>query len=237
MELLETGASKLGIHLCESQLNQFRQYYRVLEHWNSRVNLTSVTGWRDVQKKHFLDSLSVKIAVPEGILESGRFIDIGSGGGFPGMPLKIAFPLSRATLIDSTAKKTAFLIHLKKILKLSNIDVLTNRAESLAHDLELRETFDLVLARGVANMSTLAELTLPYCKTGGIVIAQKKIGVEEEIRQAQHAIETMGGILKEMREIFLDDLRDYRCLVVLKKISPTPVRFPRRPGMPAKRPI
>ena len=237
MELLKAGASTLGVHLSLAQLEQFRRYYQELDDWNSRVNLTAVTGWEEVQTTLFLESLTVSVAIPKDLLDSGRFVDVGSGGGFPGIPLKIAFPGLSVTLIDSTAKKTAFLVYLKEALELSDVDVRTGRAETLAHDPTLRETFDLALIRGVARMAALAELTLPFCRTGGIVIAQKKPGIQEEIRQAQLAIETMGGELKEVREVAVSELGDARGLVVLEKVSPTPERYPRRPGMPAKCPL
>ena len=237
LELLKAGAAALGVHLSLAQLEQFQRYYEELADWNTRVNLTSVSGLDNVQTTLFLDSLTVSVAIPEDLLESGRFVDVGSGGGFPGIPLKIAFPRSRATLIDSTGKKTAFLVYLKEVLGLSDVDVHTGRAETLAHDPILRETFDLVLIRGVAKMPVLAELTLPFCRTGGIVIAQKKVGIEEEIKQAERAIETMGGELKEVREVPVKELGGARGLVVLEKIGPTPERYPRRPGMPAKRPL
>ena len=237
MELLKAGASALGVHLSLAQVDQFRRYYQELADWNTRVNLTSMTGWEEVQTRHFLDSLTVSVAIPDGLLESCRFVDIGSGGGFPGMPLRIAFPDLSATLIESTAKKTAFLVHLNNVLGFSDVDVQTGRAETLAHDPELRETFDLVLTRALASTAVLAELTLPFCRKGGIVVAQKKLGIQEELTQAQRAIETVGGVLREVREVALKDLGDARGLVVLEKTGPTPERYPRRPGIPAKRPL
>ena len=237
MQILRAGAAELGVHLSLAQLQLFRRYYKEMVEWNSRVNLTSVTGWEEVQSRHFLDSLTVRLAIPKNFLEEGRFMDVGSGAGLPGMPLKIAFPGLRATLIDSTAKKTAFLVSLKDVLGLPDVDVRTGRAETLAHDSELRESFDLVVTRAVSGMAVLAELTLPFCRVGGVVVAQKKLGVEDEVGQASGAIETMGGVLKEVREVAVTQLGEARCLVVLEKVGPTPERYPRRPGMPEKRPL
>lgn len=237
LELLKAGATALGIRLSPTQTEQFHRYYEALCDWNTRVNLTSVTGWREVQATHFLDSLTVSLAVPRSSLASGRFVDVGSGAGFPGIPLKIAFPGLSATLIDSTAKKTAFLCNLKETLGLSDVDVHAGRAESLAHDPQLREAFDFALIRAVASMAVLAELTLPFCRVGGVVVAQKRLDIEDELGRAQRAIETMGGALKEVKEVGLRELEGRRALVVLEKVGPTPQLYPRRPGMPAKRPL
>ena len=237
MKLLAAGAAKLGIRLSPAQTEHFRRYYSHIVEWNRRVNLTSVTDWTEVRSRHFLDSLSVSLALPADMLQSGRFVDIGSGAGLPGVPLKIAFPGLRPTLIESTAKKTAFLSDLVDELDLSDLRVRTGRAEDLAQDPTLRESFDFAVARAVAGMSTLAELTLPFCRVGGLVIAQKKLSARDEIDQAQGAIEALGGRLSDVREVLVDGLEDARALVVLEKVRATPARFPRRPGIPAKRPL
>ena len=140
-------------------------------------------------------------------------------------------------MIDSTAKKTAFLLGLRDALGMHDIDIRTGRAETLAHDPELRESFDFVLARAVDSMAVLAELTLPFCRVGGMVVAQKGFGVEEEVRQASRAIETVGGRLKDLKEVVVTELSEARRLVVLEKVDSTPERYPRRPGMPKKRPL
>ena len=237
MEKLRAGATGLGIGLSDAQIEQFRRYYEVLTDWNSRINLTSVTGREEVQTTHFLDSLTVSLAIPRDLLKEGCFADVGSGGGFPGIPLKIAFPGLRATLIESTAKKTAYLRELCGRLGLSGVDVRTGRAETLAHDPELREQFDIVLARALAGMAVLTELTLPFCRMGGRVVAQKKLGIDEELSRAEGAITSMGGTFRELREVELRELGEPRALVVLEKVGSTPDRYPRRPGMPAKRPL
>ena len=236
-ELLTAGAAAIRVHLNLAQIEQFQRYYLELVDWNSRVNLTSIKEWEQVQIRLFLDSLSVIMAVPSGLLKAGRFVDVGSGAGFPGLALKIAFPGIDVTLIEATAKKTAFLNHLKETLGLPDVGILTGRSETLAHDLQLREGFDVVLARALARMNALAELTLPFCRPGGIVIAQKSAGVEDEVTQARKAIETMGGVLREVKELAIPELERQTTLVVLEKVNPTPERYPRQPGMPAKRPI
>ena len=237
VDLLKAGTAALGIHLSLAQIERFRAYYQEIASWNTRVNLTSVTRWEDVQTTHFVDSLTVSLAIPQAVLESSRIVDVGSGAGFPGIPLKIAFPSARVTLIESTGKKAAFLSHLTHALRLEDVDVRTGRAEALAHDPELRESFDCVVSRAVAGMAALVELTLPFCRVGGIVVTHKKLDTRDELRRAQRAIETMGGGLKEVTEVNPEILGGARRLVVLDKLSPTPDRYPRRSGMPAKRPL
>jgi 16S rRNA (guanine527-N7)-methyltransferase len=235
-DLLATGAKALGIRLSETQTSRFVRYYDELARWNERVNLTSITEWEAVQSRHFLDSLSAALALSPQMLQSSSFIDVGSGGGFPGLPLKLAFPGMRGTLLEATAKKTAFLAHLSETLELEDISVRTGRAETLAHEAEMREAFDMALARAVAEVATLAELTLPFVRVGGIVVMHKKADIADELEQAQGAIETLGGRLREVLPVTLPGL-DERALVVLEKQHPTPERYPRRSGMPAKRPL
>ena len=237
MQLLREGAAKLGIRLTLAQVAQFHQYYETVSDWNSRVNLTSVAGREEVQTVHFLDSLTVCLAIPERMLESGRFVDVGSGAGFPGVPLKIAFPGLRTTLIDSTAKKTRFLVELIRILGLSDIEVLTERAEDLAHDPDLRERSDFVVARAVAQVPVLAELTLPFCRVGGVVVLHKKLDVEAEVQRGLKAVETLGGTFRGIEKIGDLGYGDARGLVVMDKVRSTPRRFPRRPGVPRRRPL
>jgi 16S rRNA (guanine527-N7)-methyltransferase len=237
VELLKKGAAALGVHLSLAQTKQFQRFYEELVDWNSRVNLTSVVESEQVQSRHFLDSLTACLVIPQSLLESGRFVDIGSGGGFPGVPLKIAFPGLKATLVEATSKKAAFLTHLSNALALSDVDIYNGRAETLAHDAAARERYDFAVARAVSSMAALAELMLPFCRLGGLAVAHKRPGVEAELRQAQRAIETMGGELKEVREVAMVELNEPTALVVLEKLGPTPERYPRRPGMPSKRPL
>ncbi len=235
-DLLVSGAEALGIRLTEAQARQFVRYYAELARWNERVNLTAITEWEAVQSRHFLDSISAALALPAETLQAGSFIDVGSGGGFPGIPMKLAFPGMRCTLLDSTAKKTAFLAHLRDALELQDISVRTGRAETLARALDMREQFDVAFARAVAEVAALAELTLPFARVGGLVVMHKKADAAAEIERAQGAIETLGGCLREVIPVTLPKLED-RALVVLEKRRPTHERYPRRPGMPSKRPL
>ena len=236
-EALRVGAAAMGVHLGDDQLDQFRVYHRELVAWNRRMNLMADTDWDLVQRRHILDSLSVSVAAPAQVLCKGDVLDVGSGAGFPGLALKIAFPGLKVTLIDATAKKTAFLSHVTGVLALRDVDVVTGRAEELAHDARLRERFDLVLSRAVARMPALAELTLPFCKRGGLVVAQKGAGVDDELGEAGGAIETLGGRLRLVRGAPMDGAGGRAMLVVLEKVRSTPSKYPRGPGTPTKRPL
>ena len=234
---LIADARSLGVCLSDAVACQFARYHAELVRWNRRANLTAITDWEAVRTRHFLDSLSAAAALPAATLRSGAIIDIGSGAGFPGIPLKLAYPSMRATLVDATAKKTAFLAHICAALDLQDTTALNGRAETLAHEPDLRERFDAVLARAVADAATLAELTLPFARVGGLVVLHKKGDIRAELERAQCAIETLGGALREVKPVHIPGLNDGRALVVLEKIRHTPAKYPRRPGIPAKRPL
>ena len=236
MDKLITGAKKLGLYLSPRQLEQFQLYYQELIDWNQRVNLTAITKYEEVQIKHFLDSLTVTLAVksPVGKLS---LIDVGTGAGIPGLPLKILSPQIRLVLLEATAKKAAFLKHLKDKLELDNIEIIVGRAEEVAHLARYREKFDVVLSRGVAPLPTLVELTLPFGTIGGSFIAQKKGDTSQEISQAAKAISLLGGRLRETKRVDLEEFTDERQLIIIDKVSPTPESYPRRSGIPSKRPL
>ncbi len=234
MEKLIVGAKKLGLSLNPRQLEQFSIYYQELIDWNQRINLTAITDYEEVQIKHFLDSLTVTLAWPSCNTDL-RLIDIGTGAGMPGLPLKILFPEIRLVLLEATAKKAAFLHHLTHKLELDNVEIVVGRAEEIAHLAQYREQFDLVLSRGVAPLPTLVELTLPFGTIGGSFVAQKKGDARLEIKQAYKAISLLGGKLREVKGIGLEEFTDQRQLIIIDKVSPTPKLYPRRPGIPAKR--
>ncbi len=238
MEKLNLGAQKLGLTLSPQQLEQFHVYYQELIDWNKRVNLTSITDYEEVQIKHFLDSLTVTIAwQQQGKKAELHLIDVGTGAGMPGIPVKILYPDIKLVLLDSTAKKAAFLHHLKRKLELDDVEVIVGRAEEVAHLPHYREKFDIVLSRAVAPLPTLAELTLPFCTLGGSFIAQKKGAIDQEINQAIKAISILGGKLRDRIRIYLEEFSDKRQLIIIDKVSPTPQLYPRRPGIPSKRPL
>ena len=237
MERLLRGAGRLGLELEASQLDRFERFYREIADWNRRINLTSVTEYEEVQTRHFLDSLTVAAAIPSGMLRGARLLDVGSGAGLPGVPLAIAYPGLSVTLLEATRKKAAFLEHLIGELELDNIDVLAGRAETLARDIGLREAFDVVASRAVARLPVMAELTLPFCRVGGIVVAQKARGATTEIEDAEDAMGLLGGRLREAMPVAVPESGVRRLLVTIDKQTPTPDRYPRRPGIPAKRPL
>lgn len=245
MQQLADGARKLDIPLTDEQLGVFQAYYETLVTWNKRVNLTRITDYEAVQVKHFLDSLSClpvikrnRIALSLGAdWEGARAIDVGAGAGFPGVALKIAWPGLHLTLLEATGKKAEFLRLLVERLGLPEVTVVNARAEEAGQDPAYREQYDLALARALAEMATLAELTLPLVRVGGLVVAQKGEDPIAEVETAQKAIVTLGGQVQEIVPVSVPGLAGARHLVILEKVSPSPQQYPRRPGMPAKRPL
>lgn len=238
MDTLSRGAAKLGIVLTDQQREQFRQYYAELVAWNKRTNLTAITAYDDVQTKHFLDSLTLAMVLPEVLLNGeGRALDVGTGAGLPGIPLKIAFPKLRLTLVESTLKKVRFLLSVLDKAGLADVVVENGRAEDLGQRLQFREKFDAVVSRALAPMPALVELTLPFCKVGGLAVAMKKGDIAEEMAAATHSMAVMGAQLREVRKVELEELGEGRVLIVMDKARQTPTLYPRRNGMPMKRPI
>jgi 16S rRNA (guanine527-N7)-methyltransferase len=233
MQTLADHARALGIELNDTQLAAFETYYRELVTWNARVNLTAITERDQVVVKHFLDSISVAPAIPR---DASSLIDVGSGAGFPGAPLKIVLPDLRVTLLETTGKKVAFLNHLIAILNLRDTRAIQARAEDLARDDAHRERYDVVVARAVADLAVLVEYCLPFARVGGVFIAQKGIAVEDEIRHAARALKVLGGRVRAITPVPLPGLEP-RHLIVVEKIARTPATFPRRAGLPARQPL
>ncbi len=232
-DTLAAGARALGVDLDAFQLEQFEVCYREMVVWNHRMNLTSIIEPDEVVDRHFLDSLSCLLAFPGDLPEHPSVIDIGAGAGFPGIPLKIARPELQLTLLDSVGKKTSFMEHLVKALALEGATIVTGRAEELGRDPRYREQFHIALCRAVAEMAVLVEYSLPFLVPGGRLIAPKKTGIQAEIQAAEGAIRKTGGEL--VPPIVLAD--PTRQLVLVDKLRPTPPEFPRRPGLPARRPL
>lgn len=238
MEKLQAGVVKSGLQLNPRQLEQFTTYYYQMVAWNRQMNLTTVTDRDEVQIKHFLDSLTVSLVCQCQLNRSQtRLIDIGTGAGLPGIPLKILFPHIKLVLVDATNKKGLFLNDLKQKLGLADIEIVVGRAEEIAHLTEYREGFDIVVSRAVAPLPALVELTLPFCTIGGVFIAQKKGEVGREISQAIKAINTLGGSLRSIKKVELEEFLDHRQLIIIDKVRATPSQYPRRSGMPAKKPL
>lgn len=229
--------TELPIELNESQEKQFLQYYELLVQWNEVMNLTAITDFDEVLKKHFIDSLSLIRAVPELKEEELSVIDIGTGAGFPGIPLKIAFPRLKITLLDSLNKRVKFLNEVITQTKLQNIEAVHGRAEDYAKPGLFREKYDLCVSRAVANLSTLAEYCIPFVKVGGRFIPYKSEKIEEEAAAAKKAVFILGGETVENIEFNLPDSDIYRSLLVIRKKAPTSGKYPRKAGLPAKEPI
>ncbi len=225
-------ARQFGIILTSAQVDMFDAYFRELVEWNEKFNLTAIVEYDEVVLKHFLDSLSLAPIV----CDAKSLIDIGSGAGFPGLPLKIVRPDLRVTLLEATGKKVAFLRHIIEVLQLHDIAAIQARAEDLGHNPEHRERYDAALARAVAELATLAEYALPFVRVGGIFVAQKGVQVEDEIERAEHAMRTLGGHLRETIPVHLPEL-EQRHLIVIDKTTPTPPQYPRRTGVPEKKPL
>ena len=238
MEKLVQGAEQLGLTLTARQVHQFQLYYQELVEWNKRINLTAITDYEEVQLKHFVDGLTLVPALRDaaGAKEGFTLLDIGTGAGIPGIPVKIHLPKIRLTLLDSIARKTAFLKYIVGRLGLDYVNVVTGRAEQIAHQPEYRGRFDVVVCRAVSKLSTVAELTLPFCREGGLAIAPKKGDIGEELEQAARAVSILGGVTRQTRRVDVE-LLEPRLLVIMEKVSPTPDKYPRRAGMPAKRPL
>ncbi len=237
MELLEKEARRWELGLTSEAPAAFQTYYEELIAWNERANLTAITDYQEVQIKHFLDSLSC-LLVLEGLpIERWRYLDIGAGAGFPGLPLKIARPRMELTLLEAKKKRVRFLQHLVERLKLPGVAIIKGRAEELGRQPGHREGYDLVLARAVATLPVLLEYALPLCRIGGIFLAQKGPDIKGELETSQVALRVLGGRLREVRGLELSHSMGRRSLVVVEKVAPTPEEYPRRPGVPAKRPL
>jgi 16S rRNA (guanine527-N7)-methyltransferase len=233
MQTLADYARVFGIELTAAQLETFETYYRELVAWNARVNLTSIIERDQVIVKHFLDSLTVARVLPA---DAKTLLDIGAGAGFPGLPLKIALPHLRVTLLEAVGKKVAFLDHAIAQMNLRDASAIHARAEDLARDLRHREKYDVVVARAVADLAVLLEYALPLARVGGVFIAQKGVAVEEEIARAVRALEVLGGRVRAIAPAQLPGLEP-RHLIVVEKITLTPDAYPRRAGIPERKPL
>lgn len=235
----EQDLQKLGIRLDQGRIDQFLTYYEMLVEWNQKMNLTAITEYDDVMKKHFVDSLSLVKAVDLSE-QNYRVIDVGTGAGFPGLALKIAFPSLQVTLLDSLNKRILFLNEVIRALDLKGIEAIHGRAEDFASGSNgkiHREQYDLCVSRAVANLSTLSEYCLPFVKKGGLFISYKSEKVTQEAEAAEHAIFVLGGTVEKQVEFYLPDSDIYRDLFVIKKSKETPKKYPRKAGLPSKEPI
>ena len=236
----EKDLHELQIDLEPAQIDQLLVYYEMLVEWNQKMNLTAITEYDEVLKKHFIDSLSLVKAVQPGGLNL-KLIDVGTGAGFPGLVLKIAFPNLQVTLLDSLNKRILFLNEVIQKLGLQGVEAIHGRAEDFASEhsgqRKLREQFDLCVSRAVANLSTLSEYCLPFVKVGGQFISYKSEKLTEEAETAGKAISVLGGQVNRQVDFYLPDSDIYRNLFVIDKVKETPKKYPRKAGLPGKEPI
>lgn len=244
LETFLSDLNELHIELSEKQLSQFLAYYEMLVEWNKVMNLTAITDFDEVCKKHFIDSLSLVKAYDvifsddiQSGLSSVSVIDVGTGAGFPGIPLKIAFPDLKITLLDSLQKRVNFLQTVIDELSLQEIEAIHGRAEDFAKKGKLREKYDICISRAVANLSTLSEYCLPYVKVEGYFISYKSEKITEEMQNAEKALSVLGGSVEKQVEFMIPASDIYRNLVVIHKIKETPALYPRKAGVPSKNPL
>lgn len=226
---------QLGIELTDNQYEQFIKYYEMLIKWNEVMNLTAITEFDEVIVKHFVDSISLIKAID--ITKKIEIIDIGTGAGFPGIPLKIAYPNLKITLLDSLNKRVGFLKEVINELELKDIEALHGRAEDYAKAGQLREKYDLCVSRAVANLATLSEYCLPYVKVGGKFISYKSEKLSEELAVAEKAIGILGGKINTQIEFVLPETEIYRTFMIIDKKKETPKKYPRKAGTPSKDPL
>lgn len=232
---MEEGFQSIGVSATEKQIKQFYQYFEMLVEWNKVMNLTAITEQEDVVTKHFVDSISI---VKAGVsLKDEKVIDIGTGAGFPGIPLKIMYPSLKITLLDSLNKRIKFLNEVCSCLGLENVETLHGRAEDFGRDSNYREKYDYCVSRAVANLSTLSEYCMPFVKVGGYFIPYKSGKLEEEMVQAKGAVKLLGGKIEEVVDFTLPGTDAERSFVKIVKREPIAKRYPRKAGMPSKEPL
>ena len=231
--LLFDETKKNGMELSDKQIAQFNLYYELLTAKNKVMNLTAITEYNDVVKKHFIDSMMISRVLDMKKINS--LCDVGTGAGFPGIPLKIVYPHLHLTLVDSVGKRVNFLSEVVEKLGLEDVEAIHSRTEDLAHNSKYREKYDLVTARAVASMNVLSEYCIPYAKIGGYFAAYKSGNIEEEIENAKNAVKTLGGKIEKTDVFELYDMG--RSIVLIKKVNSTPKIYPRKAGTPSKNPL
>lgn len=234
-QILEQKLGELGIKQDQNQLERFHKFYQLLIEWNKVMNLTGITEYEDVVEKHFVDSLSIVKAID--LTRIHTVIDVGTGAGFPGIPLKIAFPHLRVVLLDSLNKRIKFLDEVISQLGLTEIRTIHGRAEEYARKEEYREQFDLCVSRAVSNLSTLSEYCLPYIQVGGIFVPYKSGEIDDEVEQSKKAVRILGGNIKDVMKFELPGTDIHRSFVLIHKEQHTQKKYPRKAGIPAKEPL
>ena len=234
-KLVQDVQALFNVKITGRQVMSFLTYEKELLEWNSRFNLTAIRDSESIRTKHFLDSLSCILAWKAS--PPSHLIDVGTGAGFPGLPLKILYPSLKLTLVESVGKKAAFCQHMVQVLRLEQVHVVHARAEDLGRDPNHREKYDWAVARAVANMNVLGEYLIPLVKVGGTVLAQKGESGPAEAQSAEGAMHLLGGKLRQLIPVSLPGVADDRYLILIDKVAATPPNYPRKPGIPAKQPL
>ncbi|MGP6147421.1 16S rRNA (guanine(527)-N(7))-methyltransferase RsmG [Jeotgalibaca sp. A122] len=235
-EEFKTAVAELGLELSEKQMQQYNRYYELLVEWNEKINLTAITERDEVYLKHFFDSITLGLHT-DVLKGEVALCDVGAGAGFPSIPLKIAYPEIKVTIVDSLNKRISFLELLFKELALEGVRCFHDRAETFGQNPEHRAAYDIVTARAVARMSVLSELCVPLVKKGGYFVAMKASSSQEELDDAKAAIATLGGKVEEDYAFELPKEEGERHIVLIKKTKDTPKKYPRKPGLPNKKPL
>lgn len=231
----EHQLEQLGITVSDRQREQFQKYYELLVKWNEVMNLTAITEYDEVNEKHFVDSLAIVRGLDMDKVDN--MIDVGTGAGFPGIPLKIIYPHLKVTLLDSLNKRVKFLDEVVRTLELENVKTLHGRAEDYSRKEEYREKYDLCVSRAVSNLSVLSEYCIPYVKIGKMFVSYKSVNVDEEVEQSLNAVRILGGKLIKIDKIKLPDSDISRAFVYVEKVKFTSKKYPRKAGVPAKEPL
>lgn len=232
---LQEKLGMLSVEVNKEKIDQFNQFYDILVEWNKVMNLTAITDYKDVVEKHFLDSLSIeRILNLDGIK---TVMDVGTGAGFPGIPLKIIYPELKVTLLDSLNKRVKFLNEVIRQLELKNIDAIHGRAEDIGKNENYREKYDLCVSRAVSNLATLSEYCMPFVKVGGVFVSYKSGDIDEEVLKSKKAVSLFGGKIEEVVKFQLPGTDINRAFVKIKKIKEMPRKYPRKSGIPSKEPL
>jgi 16S rRNA (guanine527-N7)-methyltransferase len=234
-KLVQEAQTLFNVHLTGRQVMALITYERELMDWNQKFNLTAIRDTESIRTKHFLDSFSCVLAWKAN--PPHRIVDIGTGAGFPGLPLKIIYPGMKLTLVESVGKKAMFCQHIVRVLGLENVEVIQARAEDLGQKPEHREKYDWAVARAVSQMNVLVEYLLPFVKVGGIMLAQKGESAPAEAQESERAMKLLGGKLKQLMPVHLPGVADDRYLVLVSKVAATPPKYPRKAGIPMKQPL